>query len=471
MKLLSFSRKLFLSVIMLFGLFAACFCIYQFQREKEFKISLLDCRLQDYNNQLGETLAGYSVINDSVLNAYIQSHPLQGLRITLMNADGHVLFDNGMYDYAQMSSHSDRPEINDALAHGHGYVINRHSETMEHNYFYSATFFPEQNLIIRSALPYDLTLAQHLKADVHYIWIALAISLAMCIVFYQYTHHLGKSITQLRRFAKKVDRNEPFDPDKEAASFPPGELGEISQHIVRIYQHLKQSQEDQARLKRQLTQNISHELKTPVASIQGYVETILNNPSMDESRRQQYLERCFAQCERLSSLVHDISMINRMDEVLHSITKESVNISQMVRNIMQEANLELEKRHMKVDNRLPEPLLIQGDASLLYSVFRNLTDNAIAYAGENTTITISCRIEEAFYQFSFSDDGVGVAPEHLSRLFERFYRIDKGRSRKLGGTGLGLSIVKNAITLHGGNIVAQSGENGGLCFRFSLKRT
>jgi len=107
---------------------------------------------------------------------------------------------------------------------------------------------------------------------------------------------------------------------------------------------------------------------------------------------------------------------------------------------------------------------------MLYSIFRNLTDNAIAYAGENTTITLSVKEEKDEWLFTFSDNGIGVESKHLSRLFERFYRIDKGRSRKLGGTGLGLAIVKNAVILHGGNITANNNTDGGLTFNFSITK-
>lgn len=304
------------------------------------------------------------------------------------------------------------------------------------------------------------------------VWIILVVSLIMALVFYLHIVRQRKSITQLRRFAKKADRNETFDLDEEISTFPNGELGEISRHIVRLYQHLKQSQEDQSRLKRQLTQNISHELKTPVSSIQGYLETILNNPDMDVEKRRQFLTRCHAQSIRLANLLNDISALNRMDDEagLQSFAQEHISISQLVNNIMQEVSLQLEERNMSMANQLSEDIIIKGDASLLYSIFRNLTDNAIAYAGTGTSITVSATHDETFYHFIFADNGVGMAPEHLPRIFERFYRIDKGRSRKLGGTGLGLAIVKNAVVLHGGNISAKCAKNGGLVFYFTLKR-
>ena len=125
---------------------------------------------------------------------------------------------------------------------------------------------------------------------------------------------------------------------------------------------------------------------------------------------------------------------------------------------------------MTVYNYLPEIIITNGNNSLIYSIFRNLMDNAINYAGEGKTIAISAFEQDDKWYFSFSDNGVGIPVEHMSRVFERFYRVDKGRSRSLGGTGLGLAIVKNAVMLHGGTIIAQAPTNGGLCFKFTLKK-
>lgn len=230
-------------------------------------------------------------------------------------------------------------------------------------------------------------------------------------------------------------------------------------------------EEEQVRLKRQLTQNIAHELKTPVSSIQGYLETIVNNDNLPKEKLDTFLERCFAQSNRLARLLRDISVLTRMDEAPEMIDMEKVDISSMMRNIFNEVALELEEKQITAINLLPEDLQVRGNSSLIYSIFRNLTDNAIAYAGNNINITVKCfREDENYYYFSFSDTGIGVASEHLNRLFERFYRVDKGRSRKLGGTGLGLAIVKNAVIIHGGNISAKNNQGGGLEFIFTLAK-
>lgn len=229
--------------------------------------------------------------------------------------------------------------------------------------------------------------------------------------------------------------------------------------------------EEESRLKRQLTQNIAHELKTPVSSIQGYMETILSNPDLPAEKRAVFLDRCYAQTGRLVGLLRDISLLNRMDESDKLFDSSPVHLNAIIHEIANESTKELENKNMSVDLFLPEQILISGNYSLTYSIFRNLLDNSIAYAGEDSKITINCYLEDdSYYYFSFADNGVGVSEEHLNRLFERFYRVDKGRSRKLGGTGLGLAIVKNAILFHRGEILAKNRHEGGLEFLFTLKK-
>ena len=228
--------------------------------------------------------------------------------------------------------------------------------------------------------------------------------------------------------------------------------------------------EKEHQMRRELTQNIAHELKTPVASILGYTETILDTPDMSEETRQQFITRTHAQANRLAALLQDVSMLNRMDYAADLLTKERVDVSQLFADIVQETAIAFEKHRMTLNNSLPQDIVIQGVPSLIYSIFRNLMDNAVNYAGEGTVVQISAEPTDDSWVFRFSDNGVGIAPEHLPRLFERFYRIDKGRSRSLGGTGLGLAIVKNAVLLHGGAITVCPADKGGLAFEFTLKK-
>lgn len=230
-------------------------------------------------------------------------------------------------------------------------------------------------------------------------------------------------------------------------------------------------QEHENELKRHLTQNISHELKTPVSSILGYMESILSNPDLDPQRQKFFIERSFQQAQRLSALLQDISTLNKMDEGRRLFENEICNIAEIISDVLNDVHLEIENKGFVVQRNFGAQLPIAGNRSLIYSIFRNLLDNTLAYAGENITVDINCyREDEQYYYFSFSDNGIGVAEEHLNRLFERFYRVDKGRSRKMGGTGLGLAIVKNAVIFHRGVISAKNIPNGGLSFLFSLRK-
>lgn len=462
-------KRLFLSVLSLFAIFAVLFIAFQQYREKEYKIETLNLKLQDYNVRLNDALSYMGSYNEQDINKYLHDNRLPNLRVTIVDKNGQVIYDNERKDYNNIPNHKNRKEIAEALKSGAGFDISRPSQSVTGDFFYSATYFHDKGVVVRSALPYNNDLANSLKADQHYIWFAIAVVTLLTMVLYRFINRLDENITKLRTFAQRADRNESLDTE-DLVDFPGDELGEISEHIIKIYKRLQDTKEEQNLLKRQLTQNIAHELKTPVASIQGYLETIKENPSLTDEMRGQFLERCYAQSQRLTSLLRDISTLNRLDDAPMTNDFEPVDIAQTVYQIEKETALQLKQRNMTFDNQLPLHVLVKGNPSLIYSIFRNLTDNAIAYAGEGTTITINASKTEADrWHFTFSDNGTGVAGEHLPRLFERFYRVDKGRSRKMGGTGLGLAIVKNAVLLHGGTIIVANNIDGGLRFDFTLK--
>lgn len=471
----TFRVRLFYSVISLFAIFTVMFVLYQFSRERSYKVALINTQLQAYNHAMYEGAINNEqeslIATKADIEKYIKTHNIEDLRITIITQDGNVIYDNLKGQDSSLANHLDRNEVKSALTNGSGYAINRLSATTGTNYFYSATHFPKHEIIIRSALPYNPSLTNVLQTDYSYLWFALVIFAALTFVLLQFTMNLGATITKLRDFAVYAAKNEPLD-KLSNEKFPDDELGEISQNIVAIYQNFLKSLDDKTRLKQQLTQNIAHELKTPISSIQGYLETIINNPNIDPEKRAKFIERCYAQTERLAHLINDISILNRLDDNSVSIREnESINIAQMVKDIGNQVTLQLEKHNIRFNNLLPDPLIVNGNRSLLYSIFRNLTDNAIIYAGEGSIITIKCDTSnQEFYQFTFYDNGVGVPTEHLEKIFERFYRIDKGRSRAMGGTGLGLSIVKNAVLHHGGTITAHNQPGGGLAINFTIHK-
>lgn len=223
-------------------------------------------------------------------------------------------------------------------------------------------------------------------------------------------------------------------------------------------------------LKQQMTSNIDHELKTPAATILGYLETLENN-NLDDKKKQYFIGKAYAQAQKLSDLLEDLSTLNRIEETKGHFAFEKVNINEIIADVEDHLQLKMEKKNIHSILTLPENLSINGNKSLLFSVFYNLYDNAIKYGGENVSIILNNYMDENdTLHFSFANTGNDIEEKHLSRIFERFYRVDSGRSRKTGGTGLGLAIVKNAIQLHGGEISARKYKEGGLEFLFTLAK-
>ena len=224
-------------------------------------------------------------------------------------------------------------------------------------------------------------------------------------------------------------------------------------------------------MKQQITSNISHELKTPISSVKGYLETVLNNPDLELSKQHYFIEKAYNQSERLTQLVNDISLLNKIEEYSELYVREKVQIKNAINEAIESFSDQIKQKNIQIECTVDEELIINANHSLIFSVFRNLMENSVNYGGDNITISITKYHEDnSFFYFSFSDNGPGVDEEQLSRLFERFYRVDSGRSRKEGGTGLGLAIVKNAILSFKGAISARKRKDGGLEFLFSLPR-
>jgi len=218
-----------------------------------------------------------------------------------------------------------------------------------------------------------------------------------------------------------------------------------------------------------MTSNIAHELKTPIASVRGYLETLLVNKELDEEKRNHFLDKALAQSTRLTDLINDIVTLNKLDETGSQFPYEEFDVAAVMKEVRDNLMTDLTRKQMKVEIAVEPDTIVNGNRSLIVSVFQNLLENAITYAGENVTVTIrSIPGEPGFRTFSFADNGIGIPEEHQARIFERFYRIDDGRSRKSGGTGLGLAIVKNAILLHKGEISVRTRPGGGVEFIFSL---
>ena len=472
---LSYHKRLFIMLLAFSWTIILCFVSFQYMREKQYRSEFIDAQLQLYNVHLIAAIDEGLPYEDYIAT---KEQPFDDLRVTVISHSGDVLFDN-MISIDSLDNHSLRPEVASAMKKGSGYLIGRQSASDGREYFYSAT--KGERCVVRTAIPYSASLQELLRADWTFLSIMIAMSFIMGVLGYYATKRLGNNIERLNRFAAKAEKGESFD---EAESFPNDELGSISNHIVKLYAQLQKTikdrdvaheaamreEQEKIRIKQQLTNNINHELKTPVASIQVCLETLLSGINLSEEKKQELIERCYANNERLRRLLEDVSLITRMESGSQLIGKESVTINSIIDEVADELEMMPENERLNLHTDFNEEVVVEGNLSLIGSVFRNLTENAIAYSGgKNIYISLIDNNEESC-TIRFEDDGCGVDEMQLSRLFERFYRVDKGRSRRLGGTGLGLAIVKHAVQFHGGTIAVSNRGEGGLRFEFSLKK-
>lgn len=247
-------------------------------------------------------------------------------------------------------------------------------------------------------------------------------------------------------------------------------LRQLADEANRLRREADAAWQRNRQLKQEMTSNIAHELKTPVSSIRGYLEILLGDRPVDNERRRHYLERSYSQTLRLSDLIQDVSIINKIEESADLFPRTAVDAAEVAAEAIGDLSDKASARGIAVADHLPV-MHLNGNRELLYCIFRNLMENSIAYAGSDINIVLEIYKESPDHYFiHYYDTGKGVPDEYLSRLFDRFVRIGEGRSRADGGTGLGLSIVKHAVLFHGGEIYAKNRPEGGLEYFFSLKK-
>ena len=246
--------------------------------------------------------------------------------------------------------------------------------------------------------------------------------------------------------------------------------------IVLLTRYLKEENvktvERSSLLKKQMTSNIAHELRTPVTSIRGYLETLLSCPDLPEEKRHAFIERAYNQTLRLSELISDMSLISKIEEKSSNFAKTEIDLYDVANEVFDEFSERIAAKNILIDNQLSQGTVLNANRTLIYSILRNLVENSLKYAGDDVTLHLESFYDpsDKIYYVTYYDTGAGVPEEHLERIFERFYRVQEGRTRDDGGSGLGLSIVRNAVDFHGGKIRVANREEGGLRFSFSLAR-
>lgn len=338
-----------------------------------------------------------------------------------------------------------------------------------------------REVAIITSLADDLVLDNYIESHTDDVWIVALLFALICYGTAYYTaSRFGKSIKILRELANRSVTDPTFIPGDD---FPNDEIGDIARRIVEMYNTRAEAKqilerehaialhaiEEKAVQKRQLTNNINHELKTPIGVIKGYLD-ILSDDTLDEDTRRHFISKASQHADRLAALIQDVSAITRLEEGSELIATERLDFHDVAYTFASDVAESGLLGKMQFSFEVPLGSVVRGNYNLLNAVLLNLSKNAANYSKGTM-----CRLEtvtgdDNYYYFRFYDDGIGVPEEHLSHLFDRFYRIDSGRARKSGGTGLGLAIVYNTIVAHKGKITASLHPSGGLQFDFSLPK-
>ncbi len=460
-KPISYRWRLFIPLVALLWFTIATMVFFQYKREQSYRSDIVKNRLE--------------FVTQRVIYAY--EHNANLAPFTKFITD---YFKQSVYNDARISVYNTN---SNELVYSFGDPIKLYKTDADKrpNFFYSEKATKDRNFIVYTAMPHTVSLAEALAPD-STMWITIIIlALVVTIIAFFSTHYISKTVKLLHNFAKQAATEKHLDSTFE---FPKDELGDVSQQIVNLFNSknkaIEESEkehqvalaaiEEKSRLKRELTNNINHEIKTPVGIIKGYVDTIADDPEMPQGTRNHFISKTQEQITRLCNLLNDISTITRLNESTATIPTEKLNFHDLVYTIVNDVIESGSNNEMELTFDIPLNCYINGNSSLLNSTILNLIKNSVAYS-RGTLMRLEMIGESLkFYTFRYYDNGTGVDEEHIPNLFERFYRIDAGRSRKAGGTGLGLPIVKNTINTHGGKITVRNRIEGGLEFTFTLPR-
>ncbi|MBR5856497.1 MAG: hypothetical protein IKY70_04415 [Bacteroidales bacterium] len=428
--------------------------------------------LMSYNKEINynlETLKVKLVLyNDIACNSLESNTPYDSIptpaniRHTILDSNKTVLYDN--FKPTLVDSIFERKEF--AMADQFEIsTVFRKSQSMNSDYlFYTRKF---NNMYVRTGIECKKDIITQIEHEQKYIYVITLLFIALAIAIFYISHKLTHPLRTLQKFIEIVK-----SPNKDYSKidFPHDEFGKICKNVIDTFDQFEQTK----LYKQQLSQNVSHELKTPITAVRAYLETILSSPEMSREQILKFIDKAYSQSMRLSSLIYDVSTLNKLDERSDAFKNEEVLLSKCISEIRDELDYKFKSNNITLNILFSNNLRMEGCYTLIYSLFKNLIDNSIEHGGKDTVISIHAGINQIpgdggyRIEFTYTDTGKGIPEEYIPRIFERFYRIEEGRTRKRGGTGLGLSIVRSAVLYHKGEISVENGPEGGVIFKFHL---
>lgn len=485
-KTFSLQWRLFLPLTLLLWVIIGLLVVYMVRHEKAVKRENLELQLKNVNSTI---LKAYEEGKDlqqviNFINEYNDNTTLDALRITVYTQDDRAIASTQIPVLIENRAHEVAPELSELRGNnGIDEVTHIRPSFVDHEKTMVNAITSNDGLIqVMCATPYNMGVTRALSYDTMVWTIVIILAIVVTAIAFYLCSLVSRSVYVLRDFATKASEGD--IPDIEKMTFSHNELGEVSRQIVRIYlakdkallrskhEHevAMRAVSERERDKRQMSNNINHELKTPVGIIKGYLDTINSDPDMPESLRKSFLEKAQAHAERLSDLLKDVSSITRLEEGSQQVELTDFDFHDLVYTLANDLEVSHINGSLEFDYEIPFDCMVRGNYSLLSNALMNLVRNSANYS-KGTRIDLRLTGQTpTHYNFEFKDDGTGVGEEHLSRLFDRFYRVDEGRARKSGGTGLGLPIVKSTFAAIGGNIEVSNAEPHGLRFTFSIPK-
>lgn len=404
---------------------------------------LFEERVRSYLRVSAEVLRGSDFVNNDLSG-------LDGneLRITLIEADGSVIYDNGA-SADGLDNHLSRPEIADAFAFGEGESVRR-SNTMNKNTYYYALLL-DSGEVLRVAMMADSLWAVFLSAAPFILLIVLFV-VCVCVAL---SYYLTKQLVEpIEKMADKLNDADVVSPYRELEPF----LGMLRLQHADILRGAKMRQDFSA--------NVSHELKTPLTAISGYGE-LLQSDDLGREDQKHFAQEICKNANRLLTLINDIIDLSKLDHNEGEIDFEEVDLYECARECVDDLALSARQRGIALEFG-GEPIYIRGNRELLKQVIENLVENGVRYNNAGGYVKVYVGHEHDRAVLKVKDNGIGIPLADQDRVFERFYRVDKSRSKATGGTGLGLAIVKHIVQLHDGHITLRSKQGVGTTITISF---
>jgi two-component system phosphate regulon sensor histidine kinase PhoR len=393
-------------------------------------------------------------------------------RITVINSEGRVIGESAMA-MEQMDDHKDRLEVKRAIQEGIG-ESKRFSDTLSYNMKYVAVSVKEDNsliAIIRLAMP-----LKEMESQFRIIYKVVMTGGLIAMVFVLITgfflsRNLINPISEIKEAAQSMAQG---DFSKRISLNGDDELGILARSLNSMADKLQLRLNDMKKLdnmRSDFVANVSHELKTPLTSIKGFIETLEGGALDDRENAIRFLAIIKKHAEGLSNITDDLLKLSELETGKDRIERADFNLKNLVAEVVHRYDNVLAEKSFKLEQEFNgNDFQIKADRLKVEHILVNLLDNSMKYTGEGGSIKIFLFGQPDYFEISVEDNGIGIPDEHIDRIFERFYRVDMARSRKLGGTGLGLSIVKHAVLLHGGNVQIESRECKGTKVTVTLPR-